>query len=196
MTKVSSLIILSALFVCVIIAQPTPTSFNAELENELAGEIERSTRGAVPWAAAGKLLGKLIANAATYTAVAIGVNEIQKQMDKSDAKPPVRESMDCSTNNYGCWQGNCWTNCGPRLQTSDYCVATNGTVQQTAQMNIEKINLDIHNAHYGLVIPSARNISQIHFIPYAKCVTKLECSPCFECAGVCMSEDRASAESE
>lgn len=67
MVKISSIIVLSALFVCTIIA--LPTSFEDAYEDELINEIDRSARNA-KWSAVGKLTGKLLANAVTYIAVA------------------------------------------------------------------------------------------------------------------------------
>lgn len=177
--------LLKKFFVCSLIALPTSVE---DYENDLSADFERATRG-VKWDPIGKITAKIVGNAITYSAVALGVNQIQKQLDKSDTPSLVREPFKCETNNYGCLHGNCWTNCGPRLQSSDYCLTTNGTLEKTAQLNIEKINPDIHNGNYGLVVSSQINTSLFHFIPFAKCVTKLECNPCFECAGVCLSEN-------
>lgn len=36
----------------------------------------------------------------------------------------VRRRIACKDNNYGCLHGRCWSNCGPRLETADWCFTT------------------------------------------------------------------------
>lgn len=36
----------------------------------------------------------------------------------------ARHKLDCGKYNYGCMQGNCWTNCGPRVSAADWCYTT------------------------------------------------------------------------
>lgn len=195
MVKIVSILILCC-FACELIALPTSLSDGVgdvyEFENNLDPEIERVSRGAL--GSIGKIAAKMFGNAVTYTAVAVGVNELQKQIDKKDASPKVvREPIDCKLNNFGCLNGKCWANCGPRLSTSDYCLTTKGLLNETAQMNIQHLNYTIHNPKYGIVVPSQYDDNLNHFIPYAKCVTKMDCNSCYECAGSCIKDQSSEA---
>lgn len=40
-----------------------------------------------------------------------------------------RKPLDCNLNNFGCVNQMCWVNCGPRIFSSDWCLATSNTTQ-------------------------------------------------------------------
>lgn len=138
--------------------------------------------------AVSKYAAKLIANALTYTSVAIAVNKVQKEIDKHEEENAVRTPLKCDSNNVGCLNGICWTNCGPELQSSDYCFTTRGTLQENRIMNISNIDPKVHNEKTGVLFESSTNSSLFDFIPFAKCTNSLQCDKCFECANSCFSE--------
>lgn len=134
---------------------------------------------------------KLLGNAFTYGSVAIGVNQIQKKIDAHELENAERRPLDCNKNHFGCLNGNCWTNCGPRLTSSDYCFTAKGTVEATTKYNIEYIDSKIYSENSGVLYVSETNSSLYNFIPYAKCITNNQCNKCYECASACFSENPA-----
>lgn len=71
----------------------------------------------------------------------------------------IKQRMDCSKNNYGCMQNICWTNCGPRNTSADWCFTTN---QQSS---------------------NSENVT------FAHCVKYTDCNPCWQCGASCILED-------
>lgn len=63
--------------------------------------------------------------------------------------------IECSSNNFGCFYGMCWSNCGPRLNESDWCFTTK-TLSKT------------------------RNETEM-----AECMYDKDCDPCWSCATSC-----------
>lgn len=69
-------------------------------------------------------------------------------MSENDESLNVREPMKCETNNFGCLNGWCWSNCGPRMKVSD-CYTTIGKIENNISHNIEKFEYDKHNHRLG-----------------------------------------------
>lgn len=45
-----------------------------------------------------------------------------------------RVKIDCKENNYGCHMNRCWKNCGPYLESGDFCLTTNSTLLSVETM--------------------------------------------------------------
>lgn len=50
--------------------------------------------------------------------------------------------IECSTNNFGCGYGMCWSNCGSRLEESDWCFTT-----KALSKNRNETKIAIHVGH-------------------------------------------------
>lgn len=46
---------------------------------------------------------------------------VRDAWNKANNRPPQRN---CENDGYGCLNGFCWTNCGPRLSSQDFCLIT------------------------------------------------------------------------
>lgn len=84
----------------------------------------------------------------------------------------IRRSMNCSENNYGCIESVCWSNCGPRLYSADWCVVK----PPKSEVNIAPDGND-----------TVISIKTVHSVDF-RCVTKNDCNPCWACASTCMLE--------
>lgn len=90
----------------------------------------------------------------------------------------VRAKFNCETNNYGCMENVCYTNCGPRISSSDWCITTNPNETLAA-----KIDTD------GTIIEKIEKNTTILKNPPATCETMKDCDPCWSCAGTCVMEN-------
>lgn len=54
--------------------------------------------------------------------------DLNRQIQQQE--PQNRATIDCKSNEYGCFQKMCWTNCGPRLDKGDWCYATKNKTRQ------------------------------------------------------------------
>lgn len=76
-------------------------------------------------AKAGTLGSTLVAANAAGTAIDMSMRGQQDMgIIQNLNEPQNRAKIDCKTNEYGCMQGMCWTNCGPRLDAGDWCFTT------------------------------------------------------------------------
>lgn len=89
--------------------------------------------------------------------------EIMMQLMRHEVN---RTRINCMGNNFGCLYNICWSNCGPFLNTQDFCFTNNPDTQ-----NNNNIFLDI----------KGKNLS------VAACNKDSECHPCWPCATVCGS---------
>ncbi|XP_031636070.1 uncharacterized protein LOC116348965 [Contarinia nasturtii] len=72
----------------------------------------------------GRLIGWTAAmSIAGVSAVAADIL-IRDAIAQKNAKALSRISIDCNLNLYGCLNGFCWHNCGPRLSSADWCFST------------------------------------------------------------------------
>lgn len=109
-------------------------------------------------------LGRFIFWTATTTAATAAGLAIDREFKKGDEKRQeerfARISLNCNLNNVGCLQNLCWTNCGPRIQSSDYCFTTRN---KSATIN-------------GVMI-------------VADCKVDSDCDRCWPCASSCLMDD-------
>lgn len=116
----------------------------------------------------------------------------------------VRARLNCKKNNFGCFDGYCWSNCGPRLSSGDWCFTFDGDAAKIAKIAISNSTVQVINNSTTIPIYgdgknatfklsetdeyNNKNVS-LKFIPYAKCSFMSECDPCFVCAGNCIKEE-------
>lgn len=50
--------------------------------------------------------------------------ETAEMIQQSQQQQQNRATIDCTTNEFGCFKGLCHTNCGPRLDKGDWCYTT------------------------------------------------------------------------
>lgn len=79
-----------------------------------------------------------------YVVGSAGSKYIERKMDQSfDQEDNERANWNCHKNNFGCMRGRCWTNCGPRVKTADYCYTTYKIPQNTTEkVKLIKCNYD------------------------------------------------------
>lgn len=136
------------------------------------------------------LLGSVMAGAAVGASVvdrAISENSII-----TDHSRVARPSIDCAKSNFGCANNICWSNCGPRLMSGDWCLTThkNATLTYTGpsialQYNLTNIPQPMNHMNPHLV-NSSRHLLKKRKITYAECETTADCNPCWKCAGTCI----------
>lgn len=56
----------------------------------------------------------------------VGTNEYNNYRTAQIESRLRRQVINCRLNNYGCLEGVCWSNCGPRLRSGDWCLLTKG----------------------------------------------------------------------
>lgn len=109
---------------------------------------------------AGKIVGWTIGmTVAGAAASATGAYVSDALAQKREQEYLERLPIDCKKNNVGCFEGVCWSNCGPRMRSSDWCFTTEA-------------------------FPANLNDTQI-----AKCKIARDCNPCWECATSCYMDD-------
>lgn len=97
----------------------------------------------------------------TVSGVAIAAADaaIKDAYSTKNEQKLARKAIECTLNNVGCIENLCWTNCGPRLYTADWCFTT-----KTGKID-ENYNSEI-----------------------AKCKKDSDCDPCWPCGSVCTLE--------
>lgn len=73
-----------------------------------------------------------------------------------------RSRIDCRQNNFGCSDNICWTNCGPRLQSDDFCFTSSPTGKSSHSIIVANVTLNL-----------------------AMCIKDSDCDPCWSCASSC-----------
>lgn len=73
-----------------------------------------------------------------------------------------RSRIDCRQNNFGCSDSICWTNCGPRLQSDDFCFTSSPTGKSSHSIIVANVTLNL-----------------------AMCIKDSDCEPCWPCASSC-----------
>lgn len=84
--------------------------------------------------------------------------EIRDKAERRRWEDFNRRTINCKQSNYGCIENHCWANCGPRLQSLDWCLTTNET-------KIDSKNVSISG-----------------------CMFDHDCDPCWKCASTCNLE--------
>lgn len=74
--------------------------------------------------AIGKFAGWTAAMAIAGIATTAADVAIRDMVAKDNEARLARQTIDCDLNHFGCIQGLCWTNCGPRLSAADWCFTT------------------------------------------------------------------------
>lgn len=95
------------------VQRPITVQSSAQPKTSIAGKI------AIEAAKAGTLGATLIGAGAAGTAIDMKMRG-QESLENAN-QPQNRAKIDCKTNEYGCMQGMCWSNCGPRLDAGDSC---------------------------------------------------------------------------
>lgn len=136
------------------------------------------------------LLGSVMAGATVGASVVD--RAIQENSIITDHSRVSRPSIDCTKANVGCANNICWTNCGPRLMSGDWCLTTNENATLTytgpsiaLQYNITNIPQPMNHINPHLV-NSSRHLLKKRKITYAECETIADCDPCWKCAGTCI----------
>lgn len=86
--------------------------------------LSRKPRAAgAMFATVGKMFGwtaaMTIAGVAT-SAIDTAINKPREEKKKPE-KSFGRKKFNCQQNNFGCLKDKCWTNCGPRIYSADWC---------------------------------------------------------------------------
>lgn len=84
-----------------------------------------------------------------------------------------RLTFDCNTNEFGCLNGRCWTQCGPRSNTIDWCITSYGHKYE----NVTKFDF-IMNA----------TVIRKQYLP-AVCEVNEDCGPCLRCTKGCHGDE-------
>lgn len=69
--------------------------------------------------------------AASWVAISTASSLVDSYIKEKSAERVLsigRARFDCKKHNYGCIQNLCWSNCGPRIASSDWCVTSNKNV--------------------------------------------------------------------
>lgn len=98
--------------------------------------------------------GMAVAGVATSAAD----NLIKDKIARDNEERLARRTIDCDLNNVGCIENLCWTNCGPRLYSADWCFVTK-----------------------NVSVPKEK-------IQFAACERDSDCQPCWPCASACIME--------
>lgn len=92
------------------------------------------------------------------TATSFIDSAIKEKYAKDQEERLIRRTIECIQNNFGCLENYCWSNCGPRLASADWCVTTDG----------EKV--------------------ENNTIQAARCIKDSDCDKCWSCATSCRME--------
>lgn len=79
-------------------------------------------------------------------------------VQQRENEPLKRARIDCHSNNAGCFENICFTNCGPRLMSSDWCY-TATSIQKGSNNTV-----------------------------FAACTKDSDCDPCWPCASTCQTD--------
>lgn len=91
---------------------PVETQKKSNVKAVIATEVSKSL------ALGGTLVGANTFSSWTDSKIRQSVDAETEEMRQERAK------IDCTSNEYGCLNGMCWTNCGPRLDKGDWCYTT------------------------------------------------------------------------
>ena len=83
--------------------------------------LKRSKRVAPLVVAGGKIVGWTIGMALAGTVAAVGGAYASEKFAEKRLTEVKRAQIDCTSNNAGCIENRCYTNCGPRMLSSDWC---------------------------------------------------------------------------
>lgn len=84
----------------------------------------RSKRG-IHLAAIAPTAGKIIGWGVGMTAVGLATSYADTKIKEAMLSKSSRITINCSRNNFGCIENVCWSNCGPRLTSADWCFTSN-----------------------------------------------------------------------
>lgn len=136
------------------------------MSNMNAQQISRKTRSIPAFL---PVIGKLVAWTGTMTAAGVATSYIDTAIKEKAAREQeerlARKSIDCELNNFGCIQNICWSNCGPRLYSADWCFVTK-----------------------NLTVSTEGNVELAH------CEKDSDCQACWRCASSCIMEGTGSDE--
>lgn len=141
----------------------------------------REKRFAIPLIAlaVGNWLFNVAAATTAMTAFSTGVvafnhhvrENVQKEILIEDEEK-TRIKLGCEENNFGCMQNTCWSNCGPRIKSGDWCltVADNKTIEKGGNQ------ITLKYRDNTTVSPTSCNYDS-------------DCDPCWSCVGACLLEN-------
>lgn len=172
----------------------------------LANAIEHSRQKRNPIAAylsanAGKILAQTLvwSTASTVGGIATGVAGAVVNAhyeDEQISRTLRRRKIECLHNNRGCvkiqgvrW-GICWTNCGPRVYSSDWCFTESKYKMNATTTTTTTTETPANITTTGTPTPTPTPKPEVESLPepnYAKCFKDSDCDPCAECAIPCSS---------
>lgn len=144
-----------------------------KLKTNFTNILKKRSSRAIPAFAksAGKFGGWGAAMLAISAASSI-IDTYIKSANEEKLMELVRKKFDCKKNNYGCIQNVCWSNCGPRIGSADWCITTKDNKTAT----IETSEIEENNA------------LTLKFNP-VECEKDVECDPCWVCGASCKIEN-------
>lgn len=122
-------------------------------------KIENRAKRAIHLAAMVPTAGKIIGWGVGMTAVGLATSYADTKMKEAMLYKSSRITINCSRNNFGCIENVCWSNCGPRLTSADWCFTSNGNVNDTSP-----------------------------YKKVATCKEDADCDPCWQCVSSCIVE--------
>lgn len=159
---------------------------NNSTESEI---IMRAKRDPVTMSMVGLSIGKWVAGVVGLAIAMTGAgvsavvvdhhlreeSEIAREIRQE--KKIKRRKLGCKENNFGCIENVCWSNCGPRIKSGDWCLTTKDeTAYGNSTLTSNTTQPTITYKNNGTA-------------PTATCVQDSDCDPCWRCAGGCLLED-------
>lgn len=123
-------------------------------------------------------LGAVMAGAGIATTAVdakIRDNYLAKHMERLS-----RRTIDCSLNNFGCIDEVCWSNCGPRINSADWCLTRSNVTAVTAAPKPTAVNDVKKDAKAAASKPTPPKST--------KCSVDSDCNPCWSCIGSCIMD--------
>lgn len=113
-----------------------------------------------------------------WTGILTSVNaidaEYKNNLKNKNIEKRLRARSDCKTFNFGCIENLCWTNCGPRLNSDDWCITT--PPEDRASVEVEESVMSNNN----------KTIRKSKKTTFASCFNDADCDPCWKCGGTCV----------
>lgn len=146
----------------------------------------RAAGGILPFI--GKFAGWTVvwttASIAGSATAAIVTDRLQTERARGDL---ARRAFSCRTNNVGCFNGYCWTNCGPRLSEADWCFTRKPIEPQTESTTSTTTTTTTTTT---MAPPTNSTIRVVYHSPDdMQCTSPADCDPCAPCSTDCFIEE-------
>lgn len=130
--------------------------------------------------AIGAVVGRFVAKYTAWLAVmvAAGVTSSAAEQyfiyhfNEKAMESMKRRTIDCTSNNFGCLNNLCWTNCGPRLTSNDWCIASNGVYTNVTTFDVQTNHTTTRKKMHPAV-----------------CEHDDDCEACFRCQKSCIGDE-------